>query len=355
MMVVNGTARPRPLRLRRCDPSRPGLARARRGRGFSYVDADGKPVDAETRARIEALTIPPAWRDVWICPDPLGHLQATGIDAAGRKQYLYHPAWREQRDRQKFHAMEELARKLPRLRRLVESALDGGNGLTHERVGACAVKLLDLGMFRVGGEESAEEFGHFGLATLTCAHVTLDGNTAVFDYPAKSGVRRHYAVTDPQCVALLRRLRNRRGGPEELLAYREGRSWHRLGSGGINHYIKAAAGPQFSAKEFRTWNATVLAAVSLAVDAEPPTSRRGRERVIAAAIKQVSEQLGNTPAVARRAYVDPRVLDRYRAGSTIDLDAATRDAHLDPETSPLATLPDRRRRRLELAVLDLIE
>jgi DNA topoisomerase-1 len=154
---------------------------------------------------------------------------------------------------------------------------------------------------------------------------------------------------------MLRRLRNRRGGPEELLAYRSGRVWHRLGSDGINDYIKAAVGPAFSAKEFRTWNATVLAAVALAADPSPPASQRGRDRAIVAAVKAVSVQLGNTPAVARRAYVDPRVLDRYRSGSTIDLDAATRHAHRDHETSPLGALPDRRRRRLELAVLDLID
>jgi DNA topoisomerase IB len=318
----------------------------RRGRGFSYRSAAGKPVDDdETLDRIAALTIPPAWRDVWICRDPRGHLQATGIDDAGRKQYLYHPAWREQRDRQKFRDMEAFAKALPRLRSSVRGAVSSSAGLTQERVAAGAVRLLDIGLFRVGGEQYADEDGGFGLATLTAEHLTLRDGEALFDYPGKSGVRHQLVISEPNSVALLRELRRRRSGPPELFAFRDGRSWHRLGSDGINDYIKANAGEDFSAKDFRTWNATAYAAARLAAMDRAPV-QRSRQRVTRAVIGEVAEMLGNTPAVARRAYVDPRVIDSYLSGSTIDVGVEGIDS--------LAELSDRRRRQVELAVLRLL-
>lgn len=320
----------------------------RHGRGFSYLDADGERIGEDsTLERIAALAIPPAWRDVWICMDPRGHLQATGIDAAGRKQYLYHELWRDQRDRQKFREMEGFAHMLPRLRTKVQRAL-AGEEPTRERVGAGAVRLLDIGLFRVGGEQYADdETGGFGLATLTRDHLRWRGDCAVFDYRGKSGVERVLEISDPGSVALLRQLGKRRSGPPELLSYRDGRHWKKLGSEGVNHYIKAKAGEDFSAKDFRTWNATALAAARLAHYEQHPTPRpRSRQRVIGAVVKDVAEMLGNTPAVARKSYVDPRVLDSYLAGTTIDVGID----HVDS----LVELSGRRRREIELAVLRLL-
>jgi DNA topoisomerase IB len=335
------------MRLRRSNPSAPGISRVGHGRGFSYIDPDGgRLTDSEALDRISELVIPPAWKDVWICADPKGHLQATGIDDAGRKQYLYHPVWREQRDRGKFHLMERFAEVLPRLRGRARRELEGGEEPTRERVAAGAVRLLDVGLFRVGGAEYADSSGALGLATLTPAHMRLRHDEAIFDYPAKSGVHRLQTVADPLTVDLLSRLRHRRGGPDELLAFREGRRWQRLGSDGINDYIQTVIGSEFSAKDFRTWNATVLAAVTLAAADQVSETKRARERVIGQAMREVSDALGNTPAVARRAYVDPRVVDRYLSGATIPV-GHNGTVNFDK--------PDgRARRRLELAVLDLL-
>jgi DNA topoisomerase-1 len=337
---------PRRPRLRRSDCSGPGLRRVRHGRGFTYLDERGERVsDDEVLARVRELAIPPAWGDVWICVDPWGHLQATGTDAAGRKQYLYHDRWRRQRDRAKFRDMESFAEHLPKLRRRAARDLKGDE-VSRPRVLACAVRLLDIGLFRVGGEEYAEQGGGLGLATIRREHVSLDGDTAVFDYPAKSGVRRVHEVSDRQAAAVLRALASRRGGPEELLAYRERRRWHPIRSDDINDYIKENLGPEFSAKDFRTWNGTVLAAVALAGLGPPPSSKTGARRVMNTVAKAVAEVLGNTPAVARRAYIDPRVFDRYLSGWTIRgaVDGLERIGEGD---SPA-------RRRLERAVLDLL-
>jgi len=345
-------SKPRP-RLRRSDCSSPGIRRTRRGRGFSYVDPAGKRVDASTVERIRELTIPPAWQDVWICPDPQGHLQATGVDDAGRKQYLYHPRWRVQQDRQKFAEMVEFARLLPRLRRRLNQGLSDGDELGREQILACAVTLLDLGLFRIGGEEYVESGGSYGLATLQREHVLVSKGVATFDYPAKSGVRRTHTVSDEACVELLGSLLKRRGGPPQLLAFRERRRWHPLHSDDITAYLKAQIGERFSAKDFRTWNGTVLAAVGVASAADSGSDGAGRSgtRVISRVVRDVSEVLGNTPAVARRAYIDPRVFDRYRAGSTIEPGLVR---SLGEGLEAVALAGERRRRRLELAVLALL-
>ena len=333
-------------RLRRSDCSEPGLRRVRRGRGFAYVDEAGERVaDADALERIRALAIPPAWRDVWICADPLGHLQATGIDSAERKQYLYHPRWREHRDRQKFLRMRRFAVLLPRLRRRVARDLRE-DGLTRERVLACAVRLLDVGMFRIGSEQYADEDGGFGLATIERRHVTMSTAGAAFDYPAKGGVRRSQLIVDEPSLAVLRALKRRRSGGNQLIAYRNGRGWAPLRSEEINEYLKRKLGEDFSAKDFRTWNATVLAAVSLATDGRVAESKTARKRAIDRAVRAVAELLGNTPAVARRSYIDPRVFDRYLSGWTISpvLEQLPRSKPID----------DRSRARIERAVLDLL-
>jgi DNA topoisomerase I len=329
-------------RLRRSDCAGEGICRQRRGSGFSYRDADGERIaDEETLARIRELAIPPAWEDVWICPDPLGHIQATGTDAAGRKQYRYHDRWQRRRAQRKFESMRSFAAALPRLRRRVSADL-GRPGMPRERALATAVRLLDLGFFRVGGEAYAEENESYGIATIRREHVTVSGGEAIFDFPAKSGQRRVQSVRDPAALRAIETMRRRRGGPEDLLAYRQGSEWRDVRSADVNEYIQETIGPEFSAKDFRTWHGTVLAAVELAAEPQPP-SPTAAKRSVRAAIGRVAEALGNTPAVCRRSYVDPRVLDRFRAGETIDL-PRQRNGHLTA----------RARQRLEREVLDLV-
>jgi DNA topoisomerase I len=323
------------------------LRRVKRGKGFSYLGEGGDQIeDREVLERVRGLAIPPAWRDVWICRDPLGHLQATGIDAAGRKQYLYHPLWREHRDRQKFRRMEQLGRLLPKLRRRIATDL-AGVSLDREQVLACAVRLLDVGMFRIGSEQYADDDGGVGLATIRKEHVSLHRDEVVFEYPAKAGVQRAQAIYDPRSVAVVRALRRRRSGGPQLLAYRVRGRWHPVRSEEINDYLKESLGEEFSAKDFRTWNATVMAAVSLAADGQDGDSKTARKRAIDRSVRAVSELLGNTPAVARRSYIDPRVFDRYLSGWTI-AGALERIERLDPAD-------DRVRARIEGAVLDLLE
>ncbi len=322
------------------------MHRRRRGRGFEYTDEAGDRIDDPTAlARIGELAIPPAWRDVWICADPLGHLQATGLDAAGRKQYLYHPRWREHRDRQKFDRMIQFGRGLPRLRRRVSEDLARPEP-TADRVLACAIRLLDVGMFRIGSEEYADDDGGVGLATLRREHVTVHEDAVSFDYPAKGGIDRVQVITDPMTYDLVRTLARRRSGGPQLLAYRRGRRWTPVRSEEINQYLKDGLGEEFSAKDFRTWNATVLAAVSLATDGADAASARHRKQAVNRAVRAVAELLGNTPAVARRSYIDPRVFDHYTSGATI-ADTVRRIDNLDPAD-------DRVRARIERAVLRLL-
>ena len=311
------------------------------------MDERGQRIeDPETLARLRALAIPPAWQEVWICPDPNGHLQATGIDAAGRKQYLYHSRWREHRDRQKFAKALRFGASLPKLRRRVAVDL-AGDPLSKEQVLACAARLLDVGMFRIGGEEYADEDGGLGLATIRREHVSVRGDAVEFDYPGKGGARRLQVIEDPVSHGVVSGLKRRRGGGEELLAYRNRRRWHPVRSEEINEYLKASLGEDFSAKDFRTWNATVMAAVSLASADAQATSKSSRKRLIDRAVREVAELLGNTPAVARRAYIDPRVFDRYLSGWTI--------ADALKGLPPLAAANDRARRRIERAVLTLLD
>jgi DNA topoisomerase-1 len=305
------------VRTRRVDCSGPGLRRVRRGRGFSYLGVDGEPVrDPAVVARIRALVIPPAWRDVWICPIANGHLQAVGTDAAGRRQYLYHEAWRTRRDQEKFDHMLAFARALPRLRELATAHL-GGEGLTRGRVLACATRLLDRGFFRMGSEGYAEQNQTYGLATIQKRHVRLDGDVVAFDYLTKGGKRRLQSVLDPDVRAVVAALLRRRGGGPELLAYRRGRAWVDVRSEDINAYIKEQTGGDFTAKDFRTWAATVLAAVALASSFPVARSRTARTRAARRAVDEVAQYLGNTPAVCRASYIDPRVFDRYRSGLTV--------------------------------------
>ena len=260
-------------RLRRVSPSRPGWTRRRRGRGFAYFDESDRPLAADDVARCKALAIPPAWRDVWICPLANGHLQATGTDDAGRRQYLYHPGWRERRDKAKFERVVEFAKRLPRARLVVADHL-ALPGMPRERVLGTAFRLLDLGFFRIGGEEYADDNGSYGLATLEKRHAHIEGRSIVFEYPAKSGQERLIAVADDAVLAAVTELRRRRGGGPELLAYRDGRRWRDVSSGDINSYVKSVIDGEVSAKDFRTWHGTVLAAVALAEIRRPDVGAR---------------------------------------------------------------------------------
>lgn len=329
-------------RLRRADCAGPGIRRRRRGRGFSYEDESGEAIgDEETLERIRSLVIPPAWKDVWICPDPLGHIQATGYDEAGRKQYLYHERWQRRQAERKFELVREFAARLPKLRRAVTADLRRA-GMPRERALACAVRLLDLGFFRVGGEAYAEENESFGLATVRREHVTIRRGEVVFDFPAKSGQRRIQSIRDPAARRALEAMHRRRSGPEDLLAYRAGGEWVDVRSDEINAYIHERVGDEFSAKDFRTWHGTVLAAVELAA-AGPPRSEAAAKLAITRAVDRVSEALGNTPAVCRASYVDPRVLDRYRDGATIR-----------PPSSGNGRVTAKQRLRIEREVIELV-
>ena len=304
-------------RLRRSDCSGPGIRRVRRGRGFVYRDDTGRRIaDENTLDRIRSLAIPPAWTDVWICPYANGHIQAVGLDARGRRQYRYHDRWRERRDQEKFDQMLDFARALDGLRETAARHLRGRQP-TRNRVLAGAVRLLDRGFFRVGGEEYAEDNDTYGLATMEKRHLTLGpGNLLVFDYPSKGGKRRLQSIVDPAVYRLVAELKRRRGGGE-LLAYKENGRWRDVRATDINEYIKTVTGGDFTAKDFRTWNATVLAAVALAVSGSVGVSRTARRRAISRAVAEVAFYLGNTPAVCRASYIDPRVFDRFDSGLTI--------------------------------------
>lgn len=335
-------------RLKRVDCSGPGIRRRRRGKGFEYIDEDGRRItEPSVIERIRELGIPPAWEDVWVCPYPMGHIQATGQDAAGRKQYRYHDRWRERRDREKFESMEEFARSLPALRERVEDdlALDG---MPRERALACAARLLDRGFFRIGSEDYAEENETYGVATMQKRHVTIAGDEVTFDYEAKGGKRRIQSIGDPQLAEVVGLLKRRRGGGVELLAYKRGTRWVDVKSADINQYVKEAADGDFSAKDFRTWSGTVLAAVALAVSGNAANgSVTARKRVKARAVKEAARYLGNTPAVCRASYIDPRVFDRFDGGLTIGgvLPELVEDTGAWPDVQGT----------VESAVLDLID
>ncbi|VFA97962.1 DNA topoisomerase IB [Nocardia cyriacigeorgica] len=312
------------MRLRRSRPYGPGIRRIARGRGFSYVADSGEPVaDTATLERIRGLVIPPAWRKVWICPYPNGHIQAVGVDAAGRRQYLYHERWRRERDEEKFDRVLDLARRLPEVRKQLEADL-GLRGLPARRVQALAISLVDRGVFRVGGEEYAEENGTRGVATLLRDQVRVSGAEMVFDYVAKGGIRRRVRVRGADLARAVRALRRQRTGTQRLLVYRDDTGFHELHAEEINTRFKELTTPECSVKDLRTWQGTVLAAAGFGA-APRPQSQRGRRKVQREIFEQVADALGNTPTVARDSYIDPRVVEAYDNGATIQ--AALRRAN----------------------------
>lgn len=329
-------------RLRRTSPDQPGWTRRRAGKGFVYLDEHGARLTGEDAQRCKDLVIPPAWQDVWITPHANGHLQAVGTDDAGRRQYLYHPQWRSSRDAAKFERIIDFGKAMSRAREKVMTDL-GAEGMSLERACAVAVRLLDLGYFRIGNDVYTDTHGSFGLTTLLREHVSKRAGKLRFCFVGKSGIEHCIDIDDPTVIEALDIMRRRRGGGDVLLAWKDGRQWRSLSPAQVNDYIRDTTGVEATAKDFRTWHATVIAAAALADTKEPGQSKASRKRAIAATMREVSEFLGNTPALARSAYVDPRVVEAYEKGRTIGT-AVRRSYDTD----------DQRQAALERAVLRLL-
>jgi DNA topoisomerase-1 len=307
------------VRLRQSDPRAAGFRRVRSGRGFRYLDPAGERVtEGAQRERFAGLVIPPAWNEVWICPWPNGHIQAIGTDTAGRRQYLYHPWFRQQQELAKHEHVLELAARLPTMRARVATDL-GRRGLVRERVLGCATRLLDLGFFRIGSDQYVQANGTYGLTTVLCAHVECpDRRTVVFDYPAKGGQRRIQAIVDEPTRKAVATLLRRRDAQQRLLAYQESGHWHEVHSDELNAYLKESCALEVSGKDFRTWHATVLAAVALAVSTQAGrASVTAQKRAVVRAVKEVADYLGNTPAVCRASYINPRIIELFEQGRTV--------------------------------------
>ena len=291
----------------------PGITRVSKGEGFAYRDADGKPLkDAATLDRISKLAVPPAWTDVWICPDPDGHIQATGRDQRGRKQYIYHPQWRAHREEHKYGRMAAFGRALPKLRKRVEADLTL-RGLPREKVLAAVVRLLELTLIRVGNDEYAKANKSFGLTTLRDRHVRFKGAEAMFEFKGKSGVSHRTGIRDRRLARIVRQCQEVPG--QRLFQYLDDEGHrHAVSSHDVNAYIREATGGPFSAKDFRTWAGTLACARGL-LEAGPAESAAAAKRVISGCVKQVAGQLGNTPTVCRSSYIHPAVFHHYSEGS----------------------------------------
>ncbi|OFA01112.1 DNA topoisomerase IB [Duganella sp. HH101] len=331
--------------LRYVHDYQPGIARRKRGKHFHYVDADGHAVkDVDTLARIKSLVIPPAWSDVWICSHPRGHLQATGRDARGRKQYRYHPRWRAHRDESKYDRILGFGKALPAIRRAVDTALKLP-GLPREKVLATIVYLLEATMMRIGNEEYARENKSFGLTTLRDRHVRLDGRKVEFRFRGKSGVHHAVEVEDRRLANIIRRTRDLPG--QELFQYVDDDGTpHAVGSADVNEYLQAIAGEDYTAKDFRTWSGTVLAAVALREYEKFDSEAQAKKNVVQA-IESVARKLGNTPSICRKCYVHPSVIASYLDGTM--LKAARNRARQQLQDNLHALRPE------EAAVLALLQ
>ncbi len=297
-------------RLRRSNPSGVGYHR----RGTRVVDEDGAAAPASVKERVADLVIPPAWTDVWIAPHDNGHIQATGVDAAGRRQYIYHPDWRRQKDKTKFDRALQLAAALPAARRKVTRDLRGDDSLGQAL--AVAFRMLDVGSLRVGSERYTEDNGSHGLSTLLCSHISVSGSVVTLGFPGKSGKTWSSQIDDPDLASHLARLK-KRGPTARLLAYRVEGEWHPVAASDINDYVRQCTGGAFTAKDFRTLRGTAAAALSLAKHG-PATTRTALKRALAQAMRDASIVLGNTPTIARKSYVDPRVIALFKRGVTVD-------------------------------------
>jgi DNA topoisomerase-1 len=303
--------------LRYFSDQKPGIRRAARGKNFIYRDASGAVLrDTETLARIKRLAIPPAWKEVWICPSSNGHIQATGRDARNRKQYRYHPRWRAQRDQNKFERMMSFAEALPRIRQRVQRDL-ARPGLPREKVLASVVRLLETTLIRVGNDEYARHNKSYGLTTMRDRHATVRGHRIFFSFKGKSGKELEIGIQDPQLARIVKRAQDLPG--EELFAYEDENGVARdVTSQDVNDYLREISGSDFTAKDFRTWSGTVLAATALR-EFEKATNNRQAKKNVVTAIEAVAKMLGNTPAVCRKCYVHPEILNAYLQGTTIDV------------------------------------
>jgi len=324
----------------------PGIRRRRAGTGWAYYAPDSSRItDPAERARLGRLAIPPAWTDVWICPDPLGHIQATARDARGRKQYRYHAAYRATRDSSKFRRILEFSEVLPRIRERVEHDI-AARHLTRRKVLATVVRLLDKTLIRVGNNAYARENRSFGLTTLRSRHVAVRGDTVRFDFRGKSGVQHSVAVTDRRLARVIQQCQDVPG--QELFRYRDEHGHPQtIDSGDVNAYLREISGREITAKDFRTWAGTMLAASTLR-DLGTPSSTRDADRKIIQAIDTVAARLGNTRAVCRTYYVHPVVLEAFREGTTAPTPAAA------PE-GPRRERPTAALRRDEIAVLQFLQ
>ena len=331
---TDGRAVARAAGLRYATDTRPGYTRRRSGRGFSYRDADGGTIrDRETLARIRALAIPPAWTDVWICPWPNGHVQASGRDARGRKQYRYHADWHQRRGADKFDRMLAFAMALPRIRKRCDEDL-GRSGLVREKVLAACVRLLELTLIRVGNDEYARLNRSFGLTTLRDRHARIEGSGVRFRFRGKSGKTHEVGLRDRRLAGVVRRCQELPG--QELFQFVDDDGEVRdVTSDDVNDYIREASGGDFTAKDFRTWAGTVLAYRALRA-LQPGVGERAAKRNVVEAIRQTADQLGNTPAVARGSYVHPAVLEAYLAGS---IPGALVEAAEEQATPPTSATP----------------
>ena len=301
--------------LRYVSDERRGISRRSAGKGFTFLDPDGRTVrDPETLRRIRSLGIPPAWTRVWICPIEKGHIQATGRDARGRKQYRYHPGWHAVRDETKYTRMLAFAEKLPQIRRRVKADLRR-RGMTREKVVATVVHLLETTLIRVGNDEYAQQNGSYGLTTLHNRHAKVRGGQVTFEFKGKSGKLHRVDLRDPHVAKLVSGCQDLPG--QDLFGYvAEDGAVRDVTSDDVNGYLRTIAGTDFSAKDFRTWAGTVLAAVALC-EFEAFTSERQAKRNVVQAVEAVAKMLGNTPAICRRCYVHPAILEGYLAGQTI--------------------------------------
>jgi len=327
--------------LRYVNDEGPGIRRQRRGTAFSYDGPDGQPIgDGRVMRRIKALVIPPAWTDVWICPDAAGHIRATGRDARQRKQYRYHPRWHEVRDAGKYERLADFAEALPRIRARVESDLRV-RGIPRRKVLALVVKLLQDTSIRVGNDEYRRDNRSFGLTTMLDRHARFDGPGVRFEFKGKSGHLHSVKLSDRRLARIVKQCQDIPG--QELFQYlgADGQR-HAIGSSDVNEYLREISGCDFTAKDFRTWNGTVLAVRYLKI-CEAPQSPTAGKRLVSGAIKNVAQQLGNTPAVCRKAYVHPVVLNAYLEGS------------LEPEAGVSKSKPASGLSDEEQSVLGLLE
>jgi DNA topoisomerase-1 len=324
-----------------------GISRRRSGKGWSYCQPDGSLVkDAAERKRLSALAIPPAWTDVWICPDPDGHIQVTARDARGRKQYRYHPSYREARDQSKFRRMLEFSEILPVLRQRVERDLRAGE-LTRRQILATVVRLLDKTLIRVGNDEYARENRSYGLTTLRRKHVEVKGAMLRFSFRGKSGVDHSVAVDDLRLARIVQRCQDLPG--QEIFQYLDAFGKRKpISSDDVNDYLREASGRDITAKDFRTWGGTMVAAVALRAMG-PATSRSEADRNILRALDAVAERLGNTRTVCRKYYVHPALLDAYQLGLTAPHSAVQETRNARRELSQAAL------RRDELVVLQFLQ